>query len=308
MDLSTPQVNFNSSEELALLIKEAKQYRHPVVVAVECTPARSQILLERNVSNRHPNEADIKGYVRDLAGRHWSNNGDTMKIDHHGNLIDGQKRAMAGIRAGKTFDVFLVLNVKSARDINRPQRETDGDKAKRLGLGFANPNCAAMIGKLIERRERDLFPWDNSFKVTSYELEQRLIKGQAEIQEALDIGVTPFHKARGVLKIHACYGFIAMLLMERTPKSAVREFFQRLCTGAEIPKGSPILTLRRRLEVDKTGKSSGRGAKVLNEQDKCFLIMRTYSAVRKGERLTSLQLPREGVTRENFYSPLKGLR
>jgi hypothetical protein len=107
------------------------------------TPDFCKELLGRNPENRRVDKRIVAQYTRDIEAEQWQLNGETICIDWNGNLINGQHRCMAGVRAGKPFQTVLVTGLPpAAKDtIDGGKKRTYGD---RLAIrGYKNCNIVA---------------------------------------------------------------------------------------------------------------------------------------------------------------------
>ena len=76
------------------------------------TPERATQLLETQQQNRLPNMRHVAFLADQMAQGLWmSNTGDTIKLNTKGNLIDGQHRLLAIIKAGMHLEVAIANNV-----------------------------------------------------------------------------------------------------------------------------------------------------------------------------------------------------
>ena len=81
------------------------------------TPEMCRDWLSRNPANRKLDRRIIDQYARDMASGDWELNGETICIDWNNNLINGQHRCTAGLKAGVPFETVLVTGLPpKARD------------------------------------------------------------------------------------------------------------------------------------------------------------------------------------------------
>ena len=59
---------------------------------IEITPEMAQRYLERNTHNRRLSERSVRELVTAIKNDEWQVNGEAIKVDEEGNLIDGQHR------------------------------------------------------------------------------------------------------------------------------------------------------------------------------------------------------------------------
>lgn len=79
---------------------------------VMMTPEWAEDLLEHNHSyNRNPKDKRIASYAREMASGLWRLTHQAIAVDEDGNLVDGQNRLMAVMRAGVEVPMVLVTGV-----------------------------------------------------------------------------------------------------------------------------------------------------------------------------------------------------
>ena len=73
------------------------------------TPEYAKELLDYNKKNRSLSKATVDRYAEDMRKDNWQQNGEAIKIDWDGNLIDGQHRLAACVKSGVSFDKLLFF-------------------------------------------------------------------------------------------------------------------------------------------------------------------------------------------------------
>lgn len=85
------------------------------VVELTVTPKMAAEYLEtRPERNRTLSEARVEQYARAMAEGRWVLNGETLKFDRQGKLIDGQHRCAACVKSGSLFRTMAVLGLEGA--------------------------------------------------------------------------------------------------------------------------------------------------------------------------------------------------
>lgn len=76
------------------------------------TPEKAEEYLLSNIeNNRDINHHRVATYTADILSGDWSNNGETIKFDQDGKLIDGQHRLMAIKKANKPVYMWVARGV-----------------------------------------------------------------------------------------------------------------------------------------------------------------------------------------------------
>ncbi|MEE8537443.1 MAG: hypothetical protein V3S71_05500 [Acidobacteriota bacterium] len=302
MEFTPNELTLDNHEDLALAIKQAKRLRRLVYFEITVTPVLAAALLEVNhPDNRNARQPHIDKQVRDLKNRRWQFNGESVKIDRDGYLIDGQKRCRACIEAGRSFKTLLVFN-SDRLNINGSQVEQLSSRV-RSDLPFRNLLAAAAKFDAMEAAGFSVFRTD--YKLSHSEV--------AEATEEIDPESRTIELMRHASQMsgdgmasHAHYAWLAGHFDRRSDPCFTDDFFNMLTTGEDIPKGSPIGLLRRRLRRDKSRENNQ--AKPLLVQEKVYFVARTFVAWYKDESLDRLQLPPSSVSMETIMALLKELK
>jgi hypothetical protein len=75
------------------------------------TPSMAMKWLETMTVNRSVRQYTINQYARDIVNGEWLENGETIKFNKRGELIDGQHRLWAVIEAGKPIYSLVARNI-----------------------------------------------------------------------------------------------------------------------------------------------------------------------------------------------------
>ena len=104
------------------------------------TPEIATTLLEQNNENRPLRQGRVERFAADMAAGKWALNGETVKVDTTGNLLDGQHRLWACVESGVAFQTFIIydLPAESFRTIDNGMPRTLGDLLSLRGTQNAN--------------------------------------------------------------------------------------------------------------------------------------------------------------------------
>jgi hypothetical protein len=99
------------------------------------TPAQAEKYLERNVVNRGVRSSLVQRFIQVIYDGEWHLNGETIKFDSNGDLLDGQHRLMAIAEAGMAVPVVVVRNLppETRSSIDIGARRTLADWLKMNG-------------------------------------------------------------------------------------------------------------------------------------------------------------------------------
>jgi hypothetical protein len=75
--------------------------REPVVAIETITPKQAQVILAHNDRNRSLASSRVTVYSGAMLAGEWRMNGETIKFNGDGTLLDGQHRLAAVVRSGQ---------------------------------------------------------------------------------------------------------------------------------------------------------------------------------------------------------------
>lgn len=260
---------------------------------VMMTPEWAEELLTHNHSyNRNPKDKRIASYAREMASGLWRLTHQAIAIDEDGNLVDGQNRLHAVIRAGVEVPMVVVTGVprKAMVGVDCGVTRNVADAAKVSGkplpaVQYANVARIMMVG-------------------LQYGYKQAL--GNQEIlhfignhKEALNFSFeclrsnTPGIAAAGVRAV------IARAWYQRNCRTRIREFCKALLNGLidDKVKDVSVIRLRNWLLQAKGTRQPVKRTDVYAKTE------RALKAFLDGEELDTIYASKE----ELFPIPLDGL-
>ena len=75
------------------------------------TPQIAARMLEANTNNRPARNGLIQSYADDMRAGRWQMNGDAIRFNVDGQLIDGQHRLLAVVRSGLAISSLVIRNL-----------------------------------------------------------------------------------------------------------------------------------------------------------------------------------------------------
>jgi hypothetical protein len=154
------------------------------IETITVTPEVAQEFLERNHNNRKIKPRKVDKFAYQLSEGQWITNGDTIRFDVTGTLIDGQHRLKAVVRTGVPMTEQLVvrnLPVEAWRTIDDGAPRTFGDVLGRHGL--KNAGAIAGIAKVLMLIDNGYTPENKLQKnlITKEELEKWVLKNEDQV-------------------------------------------------------------------------------------------------------------------------------
>jgi ribosomal 50S subunit-associated protein YjgA (DUF615 family) len=212
------------------------------ICRVTVTPTLAAEFLSKNVERNRPIKKDIvMMYANDMSGGRWqSDNGETIKFDTNGFLIDGQHRLSAVLRSGVSIAMWVVTDIDhiSIKTIDTGAARTVGNIMHMDGEIDANKKAALVRNLLKLKTHSCKFPLARptaSEQIEFYEANRDLIDRCYKIADHLA------RKSQVKIQASIIGSFLAMF-----DQSSIEEFFNQVCTGRNIEM-NVIHLLRDRL-------------------------------------------------------------
>jgi len=215
-------------------------------VKVDAILARYWLSLNRN--NRPLNQHKVLQYANRMKAGQWMINGQTLSFSDEAELLNGQHRLKAIVESECTvmLDVAFGISKEAFKTIDDAQGRTSSDV-----LAIANiPNYtnAASTVRLIMGLERN--PAHESFseqtRPSNADVEARYMAEEDVLAHWVRRSMVLWNESGRLLTPSqwAAYGY----MMSKTNAQAAASFLEKLASGAELEKGSPILKLRNALQ------------------------------------------------------------
>lgn len=256
------------------------------------TPAMAAEWLQFNVHNRKINEPRVNQLVQDILAGRWMLNGETIKFDREGRLLDGQHRLMAVVQAKTAIQslVMYALDPMAQLTIDIGQQRTTGQQLALAGI--TNTNATAALAVCLIRI--DLYPhliWNTTLIPSKSEQIQYVIRHK----DALEAAVVSGHKAWSATRINkTAYAALHFVAHREGYDIEWQTFDDGFVSGISLNAGDPRLALRNfavRPGVIKTAWHQQMGVAV---------TFKAFNAYRTGKtmkllRFTRDQLPLPGI-------------
>lgn len=208
---------------------------------VDITPEWALRLLETNYDNRTLSSKLVRQYADDMKAGRWPLNGESIKVDDRGNVVDGQHRLWAILESGITLRTVLVEGVAndSRRTVDMGRPRTASSILQMEGLA-SSTNVAAAAGAALRYQHYPEKVWSSSNIVSKVEI----VDFARLHHEALNNGVIrarDLDSIKPVVSAYAAFHFEAVTLGFDEPLS---RFHHQVSTGANLDEGDPALTYR----------------------------------------------------------------
>jgi hypothetical protein len=253
------------------------------------TPEVAQKFLEKSANPRPLNDGTVKGYISEMRRGDWrGDNGEMIKRDEEGNVVDGQHRLTAVVRGGFTVEMWVLEGAPSdavlTLDCGRKRglHEILGTKGEKYPH-----EIAAIIHMQHKCDTRKFNPNTNESTKASMSMLWRMFekqKGKWREAAALSKKINKFLRP-------SAGGYLYLKFCEKD-KTMALQFFEALQTGAGLCESDVMLKLR-----DKLLRAKLDG---LTQEELMALTIKTWNAWRDGRKVTRLNYVASGPKREEF--------
>jgi len=259
----------------------------PYIATMQITPHIAEHWLRVNINNRSLNNAHVLFLAQQMNDGTWSElNGDTIRFDINGNLLDGQHRLNAVIKSGKTFKFLVVFGLPVEYFKTMDTGKVRG-AADVLGIeGYKYATIAASICRFMIR-------WYN--KPSKAVQRSQNATSRVTNQMVSDFAKKNYEKLISYTKTAAHYQNIGDRLMSPTwvgcllwmfsekDEREAESFMYKLCTGANVKHKSLLFKLRKKLIESKSSPN-----KRLTQTAQFAYVIKTWNADRTGKDLKIL--------------------
>jgi hypothetical protein len=204
------------------------------------TPATAKYWLtpEINANNRRLKVAIVRKYVRDMEANNWMFNGDTIKFDRNGKLLDGQHRLHAVVVLHRPVEFLIVRGLDPAAytAIDTGARRTVGDMLQHIGS--KQSAAAAAASKVMFWYEAGQPDFNATYSTA------QLIDAYVR-HPGLEEHVARYNDSAFRKKLRAGAAWpVVSYLASRELSAEWATFAKAVADGIELQKGDPRHTLR----------------------------------------------------------------
>lgn len=275
----------------------------PEIGIVTISPEFAGELLARNGPNRNITVQKLKEWERALQKGQWKLNGEAIKLDRSGRVLDGQHRLTAIVNTGIPMETVLVTGLEEVAQatMDTGKSRTLGDILRIRGEVNSNPLAAALKRAIVVERAS-----------LSAAFSANLGKLPITNQECLDwLEENPWIRdfiapGQRISRTTALSGSSATLLLwilEGLDEEDARYFFRRLSDGVNLSEDDPIWILRRSHAKVLAEQDSGRGGG-RSQRYVAALTIKAWNAFREGAEIKSLTFRPGGANPEKFPRPV----
>jgi hypothetical protein len=257
-----------------------KNRKPPSFELATVTPELAAEWLEMNTHNRSIKWRRVKEFAGAIKRGEWVINGDAIRFDYNGVLLDGQNRLLAVISAKMPITTFVVFNLDPA------SQETMDQGSMRLFSDTLKLHGETNVNVLASAT-RWVFIWDR-YTTSGGAVDTRIDRPtNVQLLEFFNSHKSQLHAAvaeagKVYARFHAAgpraIVATAWYIFSQIDSAACREFFTQWAEGAQLEIDDPIYALRRWMMNNQNRREKARGEVVL------AIIVKAWNAYRAGER------------------------
>jgi len=271
----------------------AHNQNDPRVTLRWVTPELAAQWLATNENNRNLRERLVRKLAGAIKRGEWRLNGDTIRFDQNGKLVDGQHRLAAIVHAQTPIETFV------AEGIDRSAQVTMDTGAKRTladALKLRGENDVNVLAATLRMYWRYLHGQLRYFRVeATHEELLKLLDEHPTIRDSVSAV-----RATKTLRISHTTASTAHYICSRgNPEDEdAKYFFQRLLDGVDLEEDSPIRRLREWLLTTAGTKTKHTPTYVL------ALYIKAWNAYIEGRPVKALRWRVGGSNPEPFPKPV----
>jgi hypothetical protein len=239
--------------------------------------------LERNTLNRHVRDTLVAELGRDmLAGRWRGHNGEAIRFDAEGRLVDGQHRLWACVNANVPF-ISLVVE-----GIDPEDYDTIGIGRKKAFVDFMreekNRTLLSSVVRLVFTWESGRLPMEmvsRSSTTASIKEMQETLTGNPDIRDA--VNKVASHYSQGLVS-QSYMSLLYYAAVRSGQKDKVEFFLSTLRDGLALDELSPIYHLRKLLLINKANRRKLRQPHIL------ALLLKAWNQYLAGRKVGILRI------------------
>lgn len=252
---------------------------------VNIGPHEAQQLILKNPHNRNINPETVHLLARQMLKGQWEFAGDPIRVDHDGNLQDGQHRMEAVKECGLTLPFILIegLDPKVQYVIDQGRKRGVGDQL--MIEGWPNAYATAATARLV-------MAWDlgqltsNRARLSRPEVLDFCFANQDDLQHSTQQGLRFYYQTRTPASAGAALYFKA----SQVDVEAAEVFWDHLVHGHDLPLRSPILLARRLCNGINSGDERPHRSQSI------YYMAKAWEAWRKNIDMRKMPLPERGLT------------
>lgn len=195
----------------------------------------NEILLNHNSKNyRNKKDNAINLYTKEIKEGRWMFNGDTIRFDSNGDLLDGQNRLKAIVKSNIPLEFIVVegLDPKCSQTIDIGYKRSAEDYLKRFALMYENGATAVVkLAMTLRRGNKQIGHSTANAGISNTMMVDEYMDNATQYVDATNLGKDISKLSRKVLKPSHVGGiYYYLVYTEHYDKDLVSQFFYKLAS------------------------------------------------------------------------------
>lgn len=274
----------------------------PTVKWIYVTPEKAQELLDKSKGKNRRNitAASKKRSVsmaNDIMAGRWYMNGETIKMDRQGHVIDGQHRLYAIILAGVGVWCLFVFGVESAEGVDK------GGKCKfQDELRFKGYKDVDILGPALTQLWRWIYLGEDCYRdnITQHtDSDLMILLGQLNQNGDLVRSVEYVNQNSNNAIALRSQLVTFHVLAKQCSEDVADWFVAKLYDGVDLRDTEPVY-LARKILVDENIKRAKGSPRALDARHKMALVIKAWNYTCEGRSVSRIQWNPTGPNGEDF--------
>ena len=253
----------------------------------------NELLINSTTKNRTVNNRNVLKYANEIKQGRWRLNGESIKLDYNGNILDGQHRLLAIINANVEIETMVTTGLDPIvfATLDTGKKRDGGDVLSTYGV--YNSRAVASTIKMVKQLDKGMYGDSGSASRVLSNEDFPIIYAQdpSGYQDSVKFA-SKMYKVFQMALTPTLISTFDYYLTRRYSKDISRNFLERLCLGCELTEDSPILALRNRLLANKLNNKNEK----LFQSDIIKYMIVGFNKYYQGKKSRQLKLP-EGEIR-----------
>lgn len=253
---------------------------------IQVTPEMATKWLTKNKINRALSKSRLEFYTQQIQSGDWQLNGESIKFDWNGNLIDGQHRLSAIIEANKGITTYVIFGCDSDafKTIDTGKARSDADVLKIAGY----ENTALMASIIRLAMEYNAGKYENAEQSKRLSITHKMILDYAlahknQVHKAVEYTVKNYPNSDRLLTPKLMGGLY--YIFSTISETDTIDFMDKVCMGiGELDRFDPIRLLRKRLIDNRSSYSKLPTIMII------ILCFKTWNLYRNNDSIKHLRL------------------
>jgi hypothetical protein len=215
--------------------------------AVEITPDMAQLWLLRNKNIRRLQESKLSLFAEAMSKDQWDLNGESIKFDKDGNLVDGQNRLTACVKANKSFTSAVAFGIDSAINVDRGKPRTVGQIIQAQEFAYDANAMSAMINYLHAYKDEGSAGFVTVGHGRHPLTLDDALRTAKENQQDLNYSIRATNKVKKIFNRYSLHAALHYLFCQTAGTALADQFYEGLITGLNLSSSDPVYHLREKL-------------------------------------------------------------